>query len=257
MCAARAFGVSGLALLLALNPALVSGALGSSVLEEGTLDSGASLGEREWVPILHAAPGDTTAAGDERAFFLDSYPGGAAVYWADERLGATPLWLRFSTSRAGSLVVSLPGYRSERIDLGAIEGYVVEVRLQSERAALEGLGRSARAKGPSLGVAPSLKWSLAVLGVGSAALGLHFKGRADDVYDEYLRTGHAGRMRERFDRAETYDRYALGCWVVAEASLVGFLYLLTRRASAEDWKVEVGSAGVGEGCILKVGRRFP
>ncbi len=81
----------------------------------------------------------------------------------------------------------------------------------------------------------TLRCGLLLLGAGSAALGVHYKGRADQAYDAYLHTGNLRKMRDAFGDAERYDHYALGCWVVAEVSLMGFLYLLMRTQEPERW----------------------
>jgi hypothetical protein len=99
----------------------------------------------------------------------------------------------------------------------------------------------------------ALGYGLFLLGTGSAALGLHYKDRADQAYEDYLRTGNVDRMRDAYDRAERYDRYALGCWVVAEVSLVGLLYMLMRGPEDEAWDVH---AKMGAESRLEVEVRF-
>lgn len=76
------------------------------------------------------------------------------------------------------------------------------------------------------------KWGILGSSVGLVAgVGLAFwvKARADDRYDEYLRTADPTRSAELFASAERYDRATLIGWGMAQVSFVALLYFLTRE----------------------------
>lgn len=158
--------------------------------------------------------------------WLESVPFGAEVFEDGRLLGRTPLCVPREAAEEGRLVVQHPGCR-RAVVRGIPDGKrFLEVRL-------EPLGRAEA--GPGLAGRRTVRYGLLAVGAGAAVLGLECKDRADRAYDEYLRTGNLGKMRDAFDRAERYDGYALGCWAVAEVSVLSFLYLLTHSTSSNTW----------------------
>lgn len=188
--------------------------------------------------------------------WLDSFPFGADVFLGDERLGVTPFWLDVSRVGEKSVDLTYPGYQTRNIRLSEHSGPVLEVRLSPVR---EGPGSSVLAperEQHGFLNARLLKWSLLMMSAGSAVAGLHFKDRADEAFDEYVHTGHSVRMREAFDRAEKNDRYALGCWIAAEVSLVGFLYLLAMSPDDHGWGLAAAFDEIDGRCGLEVRCNF-
>jgi hypothetical protein len=65
-----------------------------------------------------------------------------------------------------------------------------------------------------------------VAGVG---LALWIKSEADDRYEAYLQTADPEAAKKLFESAQRYDRASLIGWGLAEVSLVGVMYFLTRE----------------------------
>ena len=178
-------------------------------------------------------------------------------WWRDRRLGVTPVWVDVCPTSEEPILIAHPGYVTATVKPGALRGEFVEVRLEpDQRTAHDARERTGAGGGSVLRSRTFLKSSLLLLGAGSAALGLHFKERADDAYDEYLHTGHDQKMREAFNRAEKYDAYALGCWVAAELSLIGLVYLLVKTPAAQGWNVAAGACEDTGGSTLMLRCEF-
>ncbi|GEM_PF-2450593 len=206
--------------------------------------------ERLWLPRFFD-PSCDSAGFEEWAVWLNSEPFGAQVRLGDRVLGVTPLWVTRKSVSERSLEVSLPGYKTVTIGLEFMTGDLIDVPLEPLNSRPGGDGRSHRGEFARFRQRP-LQYGLALLGSGSAVLGLHCKRRANEAYDEYLRTGNKRKIREHFDRAETYDRCALGCWLVAEVSLVAFLYLLMETPETGAWNVHTAVDEAGDGCGVKI-----
>ena len=206
--------------------------------------------ERLWLPRFFAPPCDSTGV-EGWAVWLNSEPFGAQVRFGGRVLGVTPLWVTRKSVSERSLQVSFPGYKAVTVGLEFMMGDLIDVRLEPLNSGPGEDGRSHR-RGFARFRRRPLQYGLALLGSGSAVLGLHCKRRADEAYDEYLRTGNNRKIREHFDRAETYDRCALGCWLVAEVSLVALLYLLMDTPEAGAWNVHTAVEEAGDGCGVKI-----
>jgi len=241
--------------LLALLPSHPAWAQAPRTWTGEELDARASAPEgREWLPARAGEQGQSGQSA--RMIHVNSCPFGAEVFRGGVRLGVTPLWVSLPDPKGDSLLVAYPGYRTVKIAPHVLGEGALEIRLSPIRPD-PGLGVSPGSRtGGSILDAWVLRWGLFLVGAGSAGLGLHFKGRADDAYAEYLRTGHPARMRQAFDRAERYDRLALGGWVAAEVSLAGFLYLVMRSARGESWGLRAAVGEAAGGPSVGVGWRF-
>ncbi len=207
---------------------------------------GSGSQERLWTPGFPEGP-------PGNALWLNSTPFGATVRLDGKVLGVTPLWIHRIFLEKGILEISHPGYRTVTLLRECVGDDVVNIRLETMHPSFLRPGDRRDSRG-FLG--RPLQYGLLVLGSGSVALGLHFKNRADEAYDEYLHTGNERRIRDSYDRAERYDRYAFGCWLTAEVSLIGFLYLLVDTTEDETWSVDAGIDGAGDKCGLTLTRRF-
>lgn len=217
---------------------------------KGTGGCASDFQSRLWISS-HGSECDTCGTSGAM-LWLDSVPFGAVVHLGEERLGVTPFWLDISRIGGESVSLSYPGYHTRRIQLSERPGPMLEVRL-SPVGAMRGSRADDREGGPSGFLnARSLQWSLLLVSAGSAVAGLHFKDRADEAYEQYLHTGHSSRMRETFDRAEKNDTYALGCWIAAEVSLVGFLYLLATSPDDHGWGLATAFHEINGQCAVGV-----
>lgn len=183
--------------------------------------------------VVDVAPGDTALVRLGRPL-LRSSPAGARVLLDGAELGVTPLRPDPTRLPGRRLLLEMPGYLRTTLDgdsllarAAASGGARVEL-VPLNPAPLPVLVTPDRASFIDRHRTLLLVGSTALL-AGGVAAGLGFKSEADDVFDEYTRTGNPDRQRELFDRAERYDRLSLVGWALGEVGFVATFLLLIRQ----------------------------
>lgn len=97
---------------------------------------------------------------------------------------------------------------------------------------------------PELVAAPSIgpdrtQYLLPIGAVLAGVVGVWARQNAERAYDDYLRTLDRGEMQRKLDRAERFDRIAVGFWIGAETLLVASVWTWLRGSSTEAQAVKV------------------
>lgn len=187
-----------------------------------------------WESIdLLVAPGDTLSV-RLGAPLVSTSPPGARILLDGAELGAAPIRIDPTKLPGRKILFEYPGYQRRTVegdsllDLARLAG--------AARFELEPL--SAQTMIP-LEAPRATSWidrheSLALVGsvlilAGGVTAGVHFKGRADNYFDEYRQKGNRGEQERLFDEAQKNDRFSLASWAVAEAAFFATFFLLIRE----------------------------
>lgn len=162
---------------------------------------------------LTVAAGDTV---DVRLDFphhyrVESVPFGASVYVETERgrelLGKTPLYHTTPAPLPGRLVVEHPGYVIVRLEPGDDVWNAHSLSLSPEQDA-----DPTAARVPWEPPRPPRRWiDYAAVGtaVAAGALAIHYKFKADNLYDDYVETTDPA-LRPQIREYDTYSAVSLG-----------------------------------------------
>jgi hypothetical protein len=153
-------------------------------------------------------------------------PDGAAIRVGGTIAGVTPALVSLLRREASTVVVEKEGYRTATVPIPEAESpATVPVHLRLERIGDAGAPIGARSRhGPGW-----LPWATLSAFAVSTAVGFYSKGRADDLYEEYLRTASAARRDDLFDRADTWDDRARVLWIGGQVALGTSVWLLLCR----------------------------
>ncbi len=193
--------------------------------------------ENQWLPPIMSRPlelkeNERLVISEESIRYLNitTTPTGAEIYLDDRLCGVTPLSMSLiPTDR--TIRLKKTGYRDSMIDLEMIRG-----RSSNLIRVLDPLTQTGDEIGTGLNahrpVQPWPDWipyiTLSYF-ITSTSLGFYNKSRADDMYDEYLRTSSRQEMVRLFDRAETLDNRARIFWITGQVALGATIYLLIRN----------------------------
>jgi hypothetical protein len=179
-----------------------------------------------------------------RLLTIESEPEGAGVFRGRDRIGTTPLDLRWFRDD-DPIRLEHAGYHPRQLTRLQLAGSdVVRVDLSP----LELPSSVARPR-VVRGVDGSTNWrawgAVAVGGV-AAGLAIHFKDRADRSYGRYRRVALASEMDRHLDDANRYDGYSTVAWVITEGSFLLALWLFAHDALRSDVVVEPRPYAAGQ-----------
>jgi hypothetical protein len=194
--------------------------------------------ENQWLPPIVKRPfqlagNDTLIINPENVFYLHvtTSPEGAIASLRGYPVGKTPIALSILRHQDKTLRLEKDGYRSVEINLK-------ELTKHSNRLTMSLDPSQSREMSPSLpvrieevnghvsGWLPFVTLSYFVT---STSFGFYYKGRADDFYEEYLRTSSLERMNQLFDRSEVLDNRARIFWITGQVALGATIYLFVRN----------------------------
>ncbi len=169
------------------------------------------------VAALDAAPGDTLTLvlAFPYSYKIESVPFGAAVYaetgTGREMLGETPVLYTNEAPLEGSLIVEREGYLPERIEPGQKVWNRHVVTLAPSQVVAPVAAEVAWV--PPKKTRRWIDYAAVGLAVGAGLVSIQQKFRADDLYDEYLKTGDPA-LRDRINAFDTRAAVALGAMQV-------------------------------------------
>ncbi len=164
-----------------------------------------------------------------RYLAIRTVPDGAEMFLDGQFLGHTPIAVSVIHPLDTSIVLEKTGYRTGTLFLGDLAPGS-PVHLSLEPAGGRDTGEPIRAAeiegGRSWGWLPYITLSYFAA---STAFGFYNKGRADDLYEEYLSTSSRDRMDDLFERAEVMDKRARLFWITGEVALGATIYLFVQK----------------------------
>lgn len=178
---------------------------------------------------VEGAAGDTVGVVLGRPLLTTSPPG-ARVLVNGKPEGNTPLYVNPADLLKTGVQFELEGYVSQAVPGDSVLALAAEggaYRLELFPANVEastiplGEPRSYWANNRTL----LIGGSLALLTAGIYT-GLRYKERADEIYNEYERTGSRERQDELFHKAERFDRLSLLGWGVGELAFLATFFLI-------------------------------
>jgi hypothetical protein len=145
---------------------------------------------------------------------INSIPFGADIFLGDSILGVTPSVFKLKELVGKRLKISKKGYDEVEIFIDG-KARKFEVNLKPKNGVDEELRKGSRDK---------LKMVLPIAGISlsSGLVSIYFKTKADALYDEYLKTGDAGKL----NTIKTYDRVSAFTLIIFEATTLLGIYIL-------------------------------
>ena len=187
----------------------------------------------DWIGEVNIAVGDTSTIEVlfKRNYSINSQPFGAAVLLDNQKLGETPTFLKFDETEIKQITLSKAGYQDTILTLGSSNIQFFDIRLRK------------KAGEPSLILTPgefSIKrrpktnrnlFAAIGLTVFSGALGIYFRKKANNEFDQYLQSGNPQRFSESFDQTKKFDNYAAVSFVAFQASFVLSFYFFLKKVN--------------------------
>ena len=169
---------------------------------------------------VRVVAGDTThvALSLPYHYRVESVPYGASVY-VDEpegrrRVGETPVTLKVDEPLQHELLVDRPGYFVERIEPGSdLWNRYAFVLRQTARNGEQRQSAEVAWSPPKTWRSRWIEYASLGLAVAGAVATVHYKFKADRLYDEYEETGDPA-LRSRIERYDTRAGVALGAMQV-------------------------------------------
>jgi hypothetical protein len=193
--------------------------------------------ESQWLPPILSRPfelkeNERLVISEESIRYLNitTTPSGAEIHLDGRLSGVTPLSISLMPTDR-TIQLKKRGYRDSVVDLERIRGRSSNLIRVLDPLTPTGDEIDARMDTGELD-RPWPNWiSYTTLGyfITSTALGFYNKSRADDMYDEYLRTSSRQEMNRLFDRANTLDNRARIFWITGQVALGTTIYLLIRN----------------------------
>lgn len=166
--------------------------------------------------VVNAQPGDTTHLTllFPYHYRIESVPYGATVYLvrsdARERLGVTPLTYTSDDPVEDHFSIEKPGFLARPVEAGSDLWNRHAVLLDRADRADDGLSSAEVPWNPPRRFKSRwIDYGAVGLAVASAALSVHYKFKADALYDRYEETGDPS-LRARIDALDTRAAVALG-----------------------------------------------
>ena len=187
--------------------------------------------DRDWIGEVNIAAGDTSTIEVlfKKNYSINSQPFGAAVLVDNQKLGETPTFLKFDETEIKQITLSKAGYQDTILTLGSsnIQFFDIKLRMNAEE--------------PNLILTPgefSIKkksktnrslFAAIGLTVVSGALGVYFRKKANNEFDQYLQSGDPQRFNESFDQSKKFDNYAAVSFAAFQTSFVLSFYLFLKK----------------------------
>lgn len=184
--------------------------------------------ELDFTQDINASPGDTLSieAIFQKNYSINSHPFGAQVFLALKSVGETPVRVLLKENESADVTLNLAGYRDTTFTIGKDNERLFDIRLHSLQPTMRPdavrLNNKARYKMPFL---VSLGTALV-----SGGLALYFRTKADDRFDQYLRTGESRKFKRLFNDSKRFDKFAAASFGVFQVSFAFSFFFFLKRA---------------------------
>jgi len=194
--------------------------------------------DNQWLPPIVSRPyrleeNDTMIVNRQSVRYLhvSTNPEDATVFLGDHPVGKTPLALSILEHLDTTMGLEKEGYQTLEIDLKEITGRSIQMILSLEASQTRGKypPSPATIEESDGGVPGWIPFATLSYFITSTALGFYNKARADDVYEDYLRTSSVERMNHEFDRVKVLDNRARVFWVTGQVALGATIYLFVKN----------------------------
>ncbi len=187
--------------------------------------------DRDWIGEVNIAAGDTSTIEVlfKRNYSIHSQPFGAAVLLDNQKLGETPTFLKLDETEIKQITLLKTGYQDTILTLGSsnIQFFDIKLRKRTEEPSLIlATGEFSIKKKSKTNHSLFAAIGLTVV---SGALGIYFRKKANNEFDQYLQSGDPQRFNESFDQSKKFDNYAAVSFAAFQTSFVLSFYLFLKK----------------------------
>lgn len=187
--------------------------------------------DQDWTSEIEILTGDTLTIEIlfKNSYSIHSQPFGASVLLNNGEIGETPTFFKLDENRTGVVTLSKAGYRDTTFTVGKSEQQFFDIQLKNKKE----IADLNLASGEPALKKRSKHLLFAAMGVSlvSGALGIYFRNKGDDKFEEYLGSGNPARFNKSFDNAKKFDRYAGVAFVAFQVSFLASFYLFLKNVN--------------------------
>jgi len=183
--------------------------------------------EQDFTEEINVSAGDTVSikAIFKKSYAINSHPFGAGAFLERKKVGETPVRVLLGENESADVTLNLAGYRDTTFTIGQSRELLFDIRLQPLRPTMGPdavrISNKVRYKMPFL---VSLGTALVTGG-----LALYFRTKADDRFDQYLKTGEPRAFSRLYNDAKRFDKFAAASFGVFQVSFAFSFFFFLKR----------------------------